>query len=126
MENTPAKVARYVLALAMIVFGANKFFGFIEPPPHSPAADALLGAMVQSGYLMPLVGATELLAGIALAAGVFVPLALVVLAPVSVNIVAFHLFLDPGGIVPALVVAGLNLFLGIVHLRSYQDILMPR
>jgi putative oxidoreductase len=126
MENTPAKVARYVLALAMIVFGAKKFLGYIDRPPHSRGADALLGAMVQSGYLMPLVGATELLAGIALAAGVFVPLALVVLAPVSVNIVAFHLFLDPGGIVPALVVAGLNLFLGIVHLRSYQDILMPR
>ncbi|MFT4571874.1 MAG: putative oxidoreductase [Hyphomicrobiaceae bacterium] len=126
MESTPAKIARFVLGLALVIFGANKFGHFIPVPPHTEAADALLGAMVQSGYLMDMVGAVEVICGAALVSGFFVPLSLVILAPISINIVVFHLVLDPGGVVPALLIGGLNLFLGITHLRSYQDILMPR
>lgn len=126
METTASKIARYVLGAAMILFGANKFGHFITPPPHAPEAEALLSAMGQSGYLMDMVGAVELICGLALVSGYFVPLALIVLAPVCVNFVALHLFLDPAGIGPGAFLASLNLFLGIKNLRSYEDLLMPR
>jgi hypothetical protein len=62
--------------------------------------------------MLPLLWGTEIIAGILLLAGVLVPLALVLLAPVIVNIAAFHVFLAPGAIQPAIVVSALELFLG--------------
>ena len=59
----------------------------------------LLGAaLMDSGYVMQLMSAFEVVAAVMLLAGRFVPLAIALLAPILVNIVAFHLFLDPAGV----------------------------
>ena len=106
-------IARYLLGIIFLVFGLNGFFGFIPQPPPAPAAGALLGAFVESGYLMTLVKLTEVVVGALLLSGRFVPLALLALLPVTVNIFAFHLFLDPAfpGMGIAALVFGLNVFL---------------
>ena len=106
-------VARYLLGVVFFVFGLNGFLGFIPQPPPVPAAGALLGAFVESGYLMTLVKLTEVAVGVLLLAGRFVPLALLALLPVTVNIFLFHLFLDPAlpGMGIAALVLGLNAFL---------------
>jgi len=110
--NTVAMIARYLLGLAMLVFGANKFFNFMPaPPPPSPEAGAFLGALAESGYIFPTLGVVYILAGILLAVNKAVPFALVMLVPVSFNIVAFHLKYAPDGILFAAVVAVLNVFL---------------
>lgn len=106
-------VARYLLGVVFLVFGLNGFLNVIPQPPPVPAAGALLGAFVESGYLMTLVKLTEVVAGALLLAGRWVPLALLALLPVTVNIFAFHLFLDPAlpGMAVAVVVFALNVFL---------------
>src|SRR6266404_1296969 len=90
--------ARLFLGLVFTVFGLNFFLHFIPAPPPAPRAGAFAGALFASGYLFPLLKTTEVVAGLLLLSGRFVPLALAVLAPIIVNIVGFHLFLAPSGI----------------------------
>jgi uncharacterized membrane protein YphA (DoxX/SURF4 family) len=114
-------VARLLLGLTFIVFGLNFFLHFLAMPPPPAGAMALAGAMMQSGYLMQLVHAVEIVAGVLLVAGAFVPLALAVLAPVLVNIVAFHLFLAPAGLGLPLVLLVLEIYLA----WAYRDAFAP-
>lgn len=109
--NSIAMIARYLLGLAMLVFGANKFFHFM-PNPELPAdAAAFMGALGGSGYIFPTLGVIYILAGLLLVINKATPFALIILVPVSFNIVAFHLKYAPEGILFAAVVAVLNLFL---------------
>lgn len=85
-------VARVLLGLVFFVFGLNGFFNFIPAPPMTgPAAD-FMGGLAASKYMFPLLKGTEVIAGLLLLSGRFVPLALTLLAPILVNIAAFHLF----------------------------------
>lgn len=86
--------ARLLLGLLLVVFGANKFGGFLPVPDLSPEAGAYWGA-IMSANILYVVGAVELLSGIALLANKFVPLALIANVPVLVNILLFHFFLAP-------------------------------
>ena len=51
---------------------------------------------------MVVVFLAQVIAGISLLTGQFVPLSLAILAPVLVNILTFHITMDPGGIGPGL------------------------
>jgi hypothetical protein len=118
-------VARLALGGAFLVFGLNGFFQFLpqpaEPPP--PGAMAFAGALIQTGYMFPLIKGTEVLASLLLLSGRYVPLALTLLAPIVVNIVAFHVFLAPG--VGALLIAFALLALGIYLAWSERAIFRP-
>lgn len=88
--------SRLLLGLLFLVFGLNGFFNFLPQPPMPEKALALAMAFGQTGYMWPLIKGTEVIAGLLLLSGFFVPLALVFLAPVVVNIVLFHIFLEDG------------------------------
>jgi len=88
-------VTRILLGTVFFVFGLNGFLAFLPQPPMPAAAGAFVGGLAGSGYFFPLLKATELAAGTLLLANRFVPLALTVLAPIVINIVAFHLVLAP-------------------------------
>jgi len=109
--NSITMIARYLLGLAMLIFGANKFLNFMPAPELPEAAGAFMGALAGSGYIFPTLGVVYILAGLLLVLNKAVPFALVMLVPVSFNIVAFHLAYAPEGILFAAVVAILNLFL---------------
>jgi hypothetical protein len=70
-----------------------------------------VGGLGASGYFFPLLKGTELLAGLFLLGNRYVPLALTVLAPVVVNILAFHAFLAPSGLALPIVIAALGVYL---------------
>jgi putative oxidoreductase len=119
-KNGPV-AARLFLGLVFTVFGLNFFLHFLPMPPMSPRAGAFAGALLASGYLFPLLKTTEVLAGLALLSGRFVPLALAVLAPIILNILGFHLFVVQAG-------AGLPiaLLLAEVYLAfSYREAFAP-
>ena len=111
MNSIVVTIARYLLGVAMLVFGANKFFHFMPNPPLPADAGAFMGALGGSGYIFPILGVVYILAGLLLVLNKAVPFALVMLVPVSINIVAFHLALDPGGVGLAAVIAVLNALL---------------
>jgi uncharacterized membrane protein YphA (DoxX/SURF4 family) len=118
-------VARLLLGAAMFTFGLNGFFGFLPQPPVSPAGGAFLGALAATGYMFPLIKGTEVVVGALLLSGRFVPLALVLLAPVMVNILAFHALLSPGLALPAVLVT-LQLYLAYANRDAYRSVLAAR
>ena len=97
-------VARYLLGLMFTVFGLNGFLHFIhQPPPTNPLALQFFGA-VSASHFAAFFFAVQVLGGLLLLSGYFVPLALTLLAAELYNILAFHLTLEGGsGIGPALV-----------------------
>src|SRR5437870_4160587 len=114
--------ARVLLGLAFFVFGLNGFLGFL--PAHAPhgTAAAFLGGLAASGYFFPLLKGTEVIAGALLLSGRIVPFALVLLAPIVVNIAAFHLALDASGLGVAFVVVALEAFLGWTHRAAFAPL----
>jgi putative oxidoreductase len=102
--KTAATVARYLLALVFLVFGLNGFLHFLpQPPPSSELAQQYFMVMFTSHYLMFVFG-LQLIAGVLFLFRRTVPLALTIAGPLIVNILLFHALMDPGGIVPGLVV----------------------
>lgn len=89
---------RIILGLIFIVFGANKFFGFIElPMPEGELAQNFMGALFGSGYFY-VIGAIEVICGLLLLLNKYTSLALVLLAPVVVNIFLYHALMDKAGL----------------------------
>jgi len=123
-----ATAARVLLGLVFFVCGLDGFLHFLPQPtePPSEGAMALAVALMRSGYMFPLIKGTEVAAGALLLANRFVPLALVVIAPVLVNIVAFHAFLAPSGLVLAGVLVALEIALAWVHRAAYRPLLTAR
>jgi uncharacterized membrane protein YphA (DoxX/SURF4 family) len=121
-------IARVLLGLMFFVFGLNGFLNFIPPPskPMPEGSMAFVTAMTNTGYLLQFVKGTEVLCGALLLLNLFVPLALVVLMPIILNIVAFHAFLAPSGVGFAIVILGLNLYLAWTYRAAYRPLLTAR
>lgn len=122
-------IARVLLGLVFFVFGLNGFFFFIPPPPPEQMPKALVEfstAMMNTGFLLQLVKGTEVAMGLLLLLNRFVPLALAVLAPIIVNIVAVHLFLAPSGAIMAFVILALELYLAWSYRGAFRPMLAAR
>ena len=122
MNTKLTVVLRILLGLILVIFGANKFLDFMPHMEMPIKAAVLMGAMAKSGYMLKLVGATEVIVGLLLILKKWAPLALVVLAPISVNMVLFHLFLAPAGIGPAAIVTLINIILIYDSWGSYKKL----
>jgi uncharacterized membrane protein YphA (DoxX/SURF4 family) len=115
-------VARYLLGLLFTVFGLNGFLNFIhQPPPTNPLALQFFGAIVAS-HFAAFFFAGQVLGGLLLLFGRFVPLALTVLAAELYNILAFHLTMAPATIAPALLAAVLWVLVFLQYRESFNGI----
>jgi uncharacterized membrane protein YphA (DoxX/SURF4 family) len=115
-------VARYLLGLMFTVFGLNGFLNFIhQPPPTDPLVLQFLGSVSQS-HFAAFFFAMQVLGGLLLLSGYFVPLALTVLAAELYNILAFHLTLAPASIPPALVAAVLWVLVFLQYRENFKGI----
>ena len=81
----------------------------MPPPPEGPARQ-FMTALFMSHYLY-VVGALQVVGGLILLSGRWMPLGLTLLGPVIVNIVCFHVLMAPAGLPMAIVVSLLALFL---------------
>lgn len=114
-------IARYLLGLMFTVFGLNGFLNFIhQPPPTNPLAIQFFIA-ISASHFAAFFFAVQLIAGLLLLSGFFVPLALTLLAAELYNILAFHLTLAPGA-APALVACVLWVLVFIQYRESFQGI----
>jgi putative oxidoreductase len=110
-------IARVLLGLIFIVFGSNAFLHFIPTPPlPQNLAGDYVRVFLASGYVY-VVGGLQLIGGLLLLLGRFVPLGLTILGAIIVNILVFHILMAPEGFPPAIVVTVLELFL----LWRYRD-----
>ena len=92
---------------------------------REPSLSSLLdsGVLAWAGGLEfgTIVTVVEVAAGIALLGGVFVPLALTLLAPIEIGILATHLAFEPSGLLIIAVLMALTLYLA----WSYRSVFAP-
>ena len=118
-------IVRVLLGLMFVVFGSNVFFHFIPMPPQKPSlATDFSKALMESNY-MYVVGFLQVAGGLLILIGRYVPLGLTLLGPVIVNILLFHLFLEPTGLPIAIVVAVLALFLLWRYRTNFAGLVKP-
>lgn len=110
MMNKIFNVLCILAGLAMIIFGANKFFNFIPMEGMSPEQLEIFGAFGKIKWLMPLVGATEIVGGALLAYPKMRALGAIILLPITVGIF-FHLLThSPGDLPMALIFLAINIW----------------
>ena len=119
-------IVRILLGLLFVVFGLNGWLHFIPLPPREGRAAEFIGAMIATGYFNVIL-ILQVVGGLLVLIGISVPLGLILLGPVIVNILMFHLFMDKKGIGLALFILVLWLFL-LWHYRvSFAGVLQnPR
>ena len=121
-----AVIARIILGCVFVFFGLNMFLHFLHqpPPPSGPAGD-FIKALFVSHYLY-VVGALQLIGGALLLTGRFAPLGLLLLGPVIVNILLFHILLEPTGLPIAIGVSILALIVLWHHRAAFAGIFKSR
>jgi uncharacterized membrane protein YphA (DoxX/SURF4 family) len=119
-------IARLLLGLIFVVFGLNGFLNFLSMGPMPTGlAGQFIGVLFQSHYLWVVAG-LQVVGGLLLLVNRFVPLALVLLGPVIVNILLYHLFLSPAGFAPAILVTILWFIVFYGHRQYFSGIFVQR
>jgi putative oxidoreductase len=117
-----AIAARYLLGLMFTVFGLNGFLQFVhQPPPANPLALQFFVA-ISASHFAAFFFAVQVVGGLLLLSGFFVPLALILLAAEIYNILAFHLTMAPGTIGPGILASVLWVLVFLQHRRSFDHI----
>jgi len=112
---------------ALFIFGSLAFFfHLVTPPPLTGNMKIFNEGMEASGYLLNLVKGTELVVGIALLTGRFVPLALIVISPIIINIFFVHIFLDTTGLPVGIFLVLANAFMGYANWKSFAHLFQPK
>lgn len=126
MNSTFTKILRIILGLGLLFFGLSKLIHFNIMPTHIYTGEAaiFIDSLSDTGYILKVIGIFEILIGLLLLFNKWVPFALLLLAPISVNILLFHLFLDIPGLIVALVVVVLNAILIYKHWKVYRPLFL--
>ncbi len=115
--------ARIILGLIFFVFGLNGFFNFIPMPPPPENMMKFVMALMDTGYFMKLLKVTEVVCGALLLANIYVPLSLIILAPIAVNIFMLHAFMAPDGLPMAIGILVLGGLLAWNRSDKFKEIL---
>ncbi len=119
-NKTFATILRYLFGLFMLFIGLNGLFQFVGEPNFNEAGMAFLMALFNSGYIIPIISVINILVAVSLLTNKYVALAMILLAPITLNYVFFHLFLDMAGVVAALIPALLNIYFASLHWDQYK------
>lgn len=116
--KTPRTVIRFLLAFALAVFGADKFLHFMPPPDAPPEGGAFLGALADAGYVFPAIGLAFLTTSACLLVG-RVALGMIILTPITLNILLYHYRYDVAGSGPGAVITAMQIALIWLHRRDF-------
>ena len=116
-------VLRMILGAVLIAAGIDKWSPILAPQQMLAPGLAFREAMSATGYFMEWVGSWEILVGFLILHGAYLPLALILLAPLTLNFLAFHLFLDLPNLASALIVFIVQIHLMLQNRKSYALLL---
>jgi uncharacterized membrane protein YphA (DoxX/SURF4 family) len=124
MNNKVTLVLRILLGAAMIIFGASKFFN--APPDPEAMGEGMYSIMtVFYSPFMLMIGALELLSGLALVVGKFIPVALTLCIAIMFNAFMLHVFYDPKNFLFSLIFLLLGIVLVFAHKEKFEIYLSP-
>jgi len=118
-------IAHYLLGLMFLFFGANLFLNFLHAPLPTGVEGQFFGALVDSHYIY-VIAFLQVVPAILLLINRFVPLGLILLAPIIVGIVFVHILMAPAGL-PITLVAVILWLLAAYPVRSaFAGLLLHR
>lgn len=123
--NYAFHAARLLLGIVYLVFGANGFVTFIPVPEQPPAAAQFIADLIATGYMLYFWKSIEVISAILFLVNRYTLFAALIALPVSANILAFHLFLDPDSLLIGLAVFALNAIILAGH-RDALRVLMKQ
>jgi uncharacterized membrane protein YphA (DoxX/SURF4 family) len=115
-------IARILLGLEFVLFGLNGFLQFLHMPPPTGVPAQFLGALFVSKYYV-VIFALQIIGGVLLLSGRYIPLALTILGPILFNILMFHGTMAPAGLPLAFVTLVLWFIVFAAHRESFRGIL---
>lgn len=119
------KIITALFGLFWMVFGLNNFLHFFPIPAPSAAGADFMQALEKTGYLLPLIYGSQIIAGAMLLVRRFIALALLLLAPVVANIILYDLFLNPSGLVIGGVIGAMFAAILFDHRKKFIPLLKP-
>tara|TARA_B110000971_G_C20012902_1_gene502478 strand:- start:687 stop:1061 length:375 start_codon:yes stop_codon:yes gene_type:complete len=114
---------RIFFGVFLLFFGLNGFLQFMPMPEVGPQAGAFLGALASTKLFFPVISVVEIIVGALLIVNKAVPLVLIIIFPILVCAVLFHLSLDPAGILFAIIGLVLNILLLITNQEKYLPLI---
>lgn len=118
-------IVRILLGFIFFGSGLAGLLNLIPPPPNLPEKlQTFMAGLMATTYFFPLLKGTETICGLLLMLGAYVPLALVILAPITLNILLTHAFLAPDGVILALVMLVMHLYLALFA-SPFKESILP-
>jgi uncharacterized membrane protein YphA (DoxX/SURF4 family) len=104
-------VAGMLFGLMFINAGLNKFFNYMPMPEDMPESMLMvMKAFTDIGWLIPLVGIVEIVAGVLFIIPKYRALGAIVILPVIIGILLVNIFNAPSGLPIALVLLAINIW----------------
>jgi uncharacterized membrane protein YphA (DoxX/SURF4 family) len=119
-------VVRILMGLMFLFASIVVLFKLMPHPEMKGNAKLFMDGIMATGYFMTLLKTTELVCGLAFVVGRFVPLATVVIFPITLNILLYHVFVAPEGLPVAIPLMLGNLFLAYACRRNYKALLAAK
>lgn len=120
MKNKILFVVSLLFGLMFINSGLNKFFNYMPMPKDMPESLMnLMQAFMQITWLMPLIAVAEIVGGILVITNKYRALGAIIIFPVMVGILLTHIINAPSGLVIAVVLFAINLWIIIENRAKY-------
>jgi putative oxidoreductase len=121
-----AIIVRTLMGLLFLFSAIVGLFKLMPQPELKGSVKDFMAGMAATGYMLPLISVTQLVCSIAFISGRFVPLAAVMIFPITLNILLFHVCLDPKGLPVAIALMLANLFLAYYYRKNYAALLAAK
>jgi putative oxidoreductase len=115
-------VVRILLGAMFLFFGLNGILHFLPTPPMPPSDATTFATILMTHKYMSFVALCQVIGGLLLLVGRFVPLGLTILGPILVNILLFHFLLMPQGVAMGLIATAMELFLLYAYRLSFRGL----
>jgi len=119
-------IVRILMGLMFAFASIVVLFKLVPQPEQTGNVKIFMDGMVATVYMMTTIKVIELICSVAFLSGRFVPLATVVIFPINVNILLFHVFLEPKGLPIAILLMLGNLFLAWYYRDRYKAMLTAK
>jgi uncharacterized membrane protein YphA (DoxX/SURF4 family) len=109
-----------LFGLVFINSGLNKFFNYMPMPEDMPEnMMKVMTAFMEIGWLMPLVAVAEIAGGLLFITNKYRALGAIIIFPVMTGILLTHIITAPSGLLLAIVLMAVNLWVIIENREKY-------
>ena len=125
--KTTTMISRILLGFIYLVFGMDYFLHFIPyQPNHTGRVAAFKAALTGAGYFYPMIKSIQIIGGISLLVNRYAPFSAVVVFPISLNVLLYHIILVPSGWLMGVFLILPNLFLGFAYRKYYSGMFVSK